>query len=111
MTDTFTWKPLTNATGTSALSLLSAQFGDGYSQDVSDGINPETQSWPLTFAGTATEMQAIVDFFRSHIGQRFFWTPFLGTQGLYMVPAAGWTINEASGIYTVTATFQEKFAP
>lgn len=108
--DTFTWRPLTNPTGTSTFAVLAAQFGDGYSQEAEDGINNETQSWPLTFSGSKAEMQPIVDFFRTHKGAAgFLWTPLMGTQGIYKV--VSFTMNEASGIYTITATFQQKFAP
>jgi len=108
--DTFTWRPLTNPTGTSTFAVLSAQFGDGYSQEAEDGINNETQSWPLTFSGSKAEMQPIADFFRAHKGAAgFLWTPFMGVQGIYKVTT--FTMNEASGIYTITATFQQKFAP
>ncbi|MDR3446011.1 phage tail protein [Dyella sp.] len=110
MTDTFTWKPETNPTGTSTLRVRTAQFGDGYSQEVPDGINNETQSWPLTFAGTKDELQPIADFFRAHNGCiGFYWTPPLGVQGLYKAPS--FTMNENAGIYTITVSFQQKFAP
>lgn len=110
MTDTFTWKPVTNPTGTSTFGVRTAQFGDGYSQEVADGINNETQSWPLTFSGTKAEMQPIADFLRAHAGYiGFYWTPMLGVQGIYK--ATSFTINEASGIYSVSATFQQRFAP
>jgi phage-related protein len=55
-------------------------------------------------------MQPIADFFRAHKGAAgFLWTPFMGVQGIYKVTT--FTMNEASGIYTITATFQQKFAP
>ena len=110
MTDTFSWKPLTNLTGTSNLRVKKAQFGDGYSQEAGDGINNESQSWPLTFSGSKAEMQPIADFIRAHHGYiGFYWTPLLGSQGLYKVTA--FTLNENAGVYTITATFEQKFAP
>lgn len=86
MTETFTWKPTGTPTGTSKFRVRTAQFGDGYSQSVADGINNKMQSWPLQFTGTKDAMQAIVDFFDARQGfQSFYWTPPMGAQGLYRV--------------------------
>lgn len=111
MTDTFTWQPTSQATGTSTFAVRSAQFGDGYTQEVADGINNESQSWPLTFMGSKAEIQPIVDFFRAHAGYRgFWWTPPFGVQGIYKVTAFS-PMPNGGDIYTLTATFVQKFAP
>jgi phage-related protein len=39
MTDTFTYTPQIDPTGTTTLRVRKAQFGDGYMQTVADGIN------------------------------------------------------------------------
>lgn len=111
MTDTFTWRPVSNPTGTSTFAVLTSQFGDGYSQEAADGINNETQSWPLDFVGVEVEMQPIVNFIRAHAGfQGFYWTPPMGVQGLYKV--ATFSINpQDGGLVQISATFVQKFQP
>lgn len=111
MIDTFTATPTGTPVGQVAFHVLSAQFGDGYSQEAADGINNKVQSWPLTFTGTKVEMQTIVDFFDAHAGWKgFYWTPPLGVQGIYKVTA--YSPSPIGGpMYSVTATFEQKFAP
>lgn len=109
--DTFTWKPIGTPTGTSTFAVKKAQFGDGYSQEAADGINNESQSWPLQFAGSKAEMLALVAFLRAHAGYiGFYWTPPLGVQGIYKAPSFSPT-PQGGDVYTVSATFEQKFAP
>lgn len=108
---TFAWRPLAGAQGNVSLRTRSAQFGDGYSQDVPDGLNNKVQSWPLQFSGRKATIQAIQDFLDDHAGARaFYWTPPLGKQALFLVkqysPMAG-----RGGIYTISATFEQAFRP
>lgn len=111
MTDTFTWVPLVGTQGTTALRTRKAQFGDGYSQAVPDGINNASDSWPLSFIGDAATVQPIRDFLAAHKGaSSFYWTPPLGAQGLYR--CEGYQVQAlGGGVYTLTATFQQVFAP
>jgi len=108
----FKWKPIKGAQGTETARVLTAQFGDGYSQNAADGINNAVQSWPLSFLGrTKVEAEAIVSFFRRHKGYRsFLWTPPLGLPGFYKV-ASFQTAPMGSGFYTITATFEQVFKP
>lgn len=110
-TPTFTWKPTGQPAGSVQLRVRSAQFGDGYSQEVADGINNKTQSWPLTFTGTKAEMQAIIDFLDERAGwQAFYWTPPVGAQGYYK--CASYSPAPVGGpVYTVAATFEQRFRP
>lgn len=110
MTDTFTFRAATAPVGTKKFRVRRAQFGDGYDQVIADGINNVTQEWPLTFAGlTKTEAQAIASFLDSHAGATsFYWTPPLGSQGLYR--ASEYTVTPVSGdIYTIAVTFTQAF--
>lgn len=110
-TQTFTWAPLVQPTGTANYRVLTAQFGDGYEQTAADGINNKVQSWPLTFSGTADEITPIRDFLDARQGfQSFFWTPPLGVQGYYK--CASHTLQHVEGnVYTLTATFKQSFQP
>lgn len=111
MPDVFGWKAINSTSGQATFRVRRAQFGDGYSQEAANGINNKVQSWPLQFAGSEDEMQAIIDFFDACAGYRsFLWTPPLGKQGLYKV--ALYTPSPLGGpVYTISATFEEKFAP
>lgn len=109
MADEFTWCPYVEPTGTSAFRVRSAQFGSGYKQVAGDGLNVESQSWPLTFKGNEAYANEVLGFLRARAGHiSFTWTPPLGAQ-------ARWTCETftatplGAGMYTVTATFDQYF--
>jgi phage-related protein len=110
MTDTFTWATQGGNQGTENARVRKAQFGDGYAQKVPDGINSLVRSWPFKWSGPKADVFAIRDFLRAHIGQAFYWTAPNDTQQLYTTDS--WTVNDEGGIvYTITATFDQWFAP
>tara|TARA_R100000908_G_C3658869_1_gene87071 strand:- start:74 stop:595 length:522 start_codon:yes stop_codon:yes gene_type:complete len=58
-----------------------AQFGDGYSQVLTDGVNAEQETWecqtpPLTFA----KINSLESFFLEQKGQAIAWTPPYSTK-------------------------------
>ena len=108
---TFTWCPRSNTDGSYSFDTLSAQFGDGFIQDVGQGINNESQSWPLVFNGYENEILPIRNFLRSHKGyQRFLWTPPAGVEGFYICKS--FKLQALAGsAYVLTATFEQRFAP
>lgn len=109
-TPTFTWPILNEATGTETARVRKAQFGDGYSQVVQDGINNVSSSWPITVIGIATDVLAARDFLRARAGTSFNWTPPRDVPGLYRCES--WTVQPRGGeAFTLTATFQQVFAP
>jgi phage-related protein len=109
--ETFVWCPKTEAQGTTTQRVRTSQFGDGYAQVVGDGINGKSQSWNLTFVGKEAVTREIRDFLDSHRGYKsFLWTPPLGDLGLYRAEEYQLTGNGA-GVYTITVTFNEAFAP
>lgn len=112
MADTFAWCALPNAAGAITLRARVAQFGDGYSQAVGDGINGKVQSWPLTFRGPSTMTNAVTAFLDAHAGYiSFLWTP-PGQLAAILVRASAYTV-EAMGLdnFTVSVTFQQVFQP
>lgn len=110
MADVFAWRPIDDTRGRVTARVNRAQFGDGYSQAVPDGINHTTQEWPLTFAGHEADMQALVDFLAAHVGRSFQWKPLLGPIALWQCDS--WQPkDEGGGWFTVTATFQQTFSP
>lgn len=107
----FTWSPRVEPEGTRSFRTLSAQFGDGYAQEVGDGINNETQSWPLEFVGHEDYIAPIRDFLRTHGGFKpFRWTPPMGEEGLYI--CREFRLRPMGRkVYTLSATFEQRFAP
>ncbi|MBW3514979.1 phage tail protein [Shewanella sp. NKUCC01_JLK] len=111
MPQTFTWTPDNGATGDTQYRTRTAQFGDGYSQAVGDGINSKVQSWPLTFTKNKATAEAITEFFDDHQGfKAFAWTPPLGTASLWKVTQKTNT-PLGGGMYRITATFEQAFHP
>lgn len=109
MIQAFEWAPAVDAAGDATFLVRSAVFGDGYQQDVADGLNNRSESWPLTFIGNEAKTRGIMDFLDWHGGWRSFqWTPPLGKPGLYKCKAYNRTAHGA-GAYTVTATFTQSF--
>ena len=111
MADVFTWKHLPGAQGTLKFRVRTAQFGDGYSQTVKDGINNTVQTWPLQFEGDLSEMQPIYDFFVDKGGATsFLWTPPGNKQCLWKVANFSMT-SIGGGVYSVSADFTQVFVP
>lgn len=110
--ETFTWRANgTSAQGSVKLRTREASFGEGYEQVVQDGINNRVRSWPLKFVGGADRILAIQDFIDRHAGAKaFLWTPPLGTQGRFRIKEYTPAV-EVAGVYAMSATFTESFAP
>ncbi|MGU2416026.1 phage tail protein [Burkholderia cenocepacia] len=108
-TPVFTWVPLVNPKGSTKFSVRTAQFGDGFRQDVADGINNKRDSWPLVFTGRSASIAPIKAFLDGLQGyQSFYWTPPLRTQGLFKCVQYAVTPVEGD-IYTLEASFEESF--
>jgi phage-related protein len=110
MTDKFTWRVTTDASGQGDFTVDRAQFGDGYSQEAPRGLNSEVQKWTVAVEGYAPKVQPIIDFIRAHVGVAFNWTPPLGVEGLYKCKR--WTANDVGGNYVkLTLEFEQGYAP
>ncbi len=108
--DTFNFLPNTNSSGDVRPDLLRAKFGDGYEMTAPNGLNNVRQSWPLVFEGNLATITPIKNFLDAHLGARFYWTPPLGTQGIYM--AQGYRpVDKGAGNYEISVTFEQTFQP
>lgn len=109
---TFAWCPSYTPKLTRKPRVLQAQFGDGYSQRVADGINTNPASWSLTFSGREQgEATDILAFLDAHAGVDYFdWTDPNGKTGQYICQDYGETRTNPLS-YEVTATFTEVFDP
>lgn len=111
MPEVFTFTPTNDAEGDINYRTLEAQFGDGYSQSIGDGLNNREQSWPLTFTVERAQAQAIIAFIERHQGYRAFqWTPPLGVPQLWKV--TGYKLSPLGGdLYRIKATFEQAYHP
>lgn len=88
------------------------QFGDGYEQRISYGLNYDPKSWRLTFSNrTNTERESILTFLEARAGsESFTWTPPRGTTAKYV--CSEWNMEMTNyNNNTITATFVEVFEP
>lgn len=109
--ETFTWCPKVDPVSSPEYRTRSSKFGDGYEQVSADGINNISDSWALTFVVPEADAAAIKDFLNRHGGfKSFLWTPPLAGVGLFRSTAPSVTPNGA-GMYTLTSTFTQAFAP
>ena len=110
--ETFTWDRQSGAAGKIKYRVRTVQFGDGYAQVVQDGLNNETQSWPLSFEGSMDMIQPIRDFFRRHAGYKsFYWTP-PGESAALLFRVEDVTLTSVGGgVYTLAAEFKQVFYP
>lgn len=108
---TFTWRPTSDATGTTKFRILKAQFGDGYAQTAADGINNKCESWPLTFVAKRDKIIAIKNFLDATNGvESFQWTPPLGQP--MSVKVGEYTITpKGADVYCLAVTFEQDFQP
>jgi phage-related protein len=109
----YDWLVTYGAKNTVTPDVLSAVFGDGYSQDIPDGINSTADSWSITSRLSPSDADDAFEFLRRQRGAtRFWWTP-----PRYVSPIKVKTTGaiekgeESAGFVTVTATFKQVFDP
>ncbi|ANA49264.1 minor tail protein [Pseudomonas phage phiPMW] len=109
-TKTFTWRVERNLTPTIDYRTTKTQFGDGYEQVSSDGINTKNESWAVRVtAKTEKEAGEIMDFFDSLGGvHSFLWKPPLGKTALYRCDNPTPT-PQGGGVYVITGTFVKSY--
>lgn len=107
MAYTFTWTPSKSFSKTIKPRVLNAQFGDGYSQRVVNGINSITREWSVSFnSKPLNEINAIEDFLSARKGSEgFLWTP-PGESTSYAVICPDWSRTYDTHI---SASLQVKF--
>lgn len=113
MTAIFNWLPDYGAQGDVTPQVLTAAFGDGYSQDQPLGINSMAQVWTLQFNREPWEADAIYNFLMNQGGYlRFWWTPPRQEQAIKVKTAGKISKNEKdAGQTTISVTFQQVFDP
>lgn len=105
---TFTWNPRYSAQSENTPRVRKAEFGDGYSQRVGQGINNLKRVWSLSFKLDIADMDAIEAFFIAADGvETFDWVPPSGAAGIWICPS--WTRTSDDGYDQISAKFEEQF--
>lgn len=105
---TFTWIPSYGAQQSTKPNTRVVKFGDGYEQRLRYGLRTIFETWNLTFENaTSTERSQIINFLTARAGvEQFNWTTPEGNAKVFVCEDYGSTIN-ASGRFTINATFRE----
>jgi phage-related protein len=110
--DTFTWCVRTDASGSTNVATLQAQFGDGYKQVASAGINTAAETWNLTCSGKLAAMKPVREFLLSHVIKSFWWVNPWGEKKLYRVKADSVSPTFPNGGFVeISFVFEQAFAP
>lgn len=108
----FVWETsLDSNSGTSTFNVLSSQFGDGYAQDISVGINNRKGSWPFNRKANESLITEIKNFLDEHKGaDSFLWNS--PKDGKIRVKAGDYQLLYlGSGLWQISTTFTQVFYP
>ena len=107
--ETFNYVPAPGQSKNVTPRVLKAQFGDGYSQRVGDGINFKPRIYNLVFNREVSELNAIDAFLTARAGiEAFYWTPLNGTAGVWLCESWART-DTLLHVGSISATFTEVF--
>ncbi|MGC8423252.1 phage tail protein [Mixta calida] len=110
--ETFTWCPKVEATEELNIATIQSQFGDGYKQVASAGINAAVESWSLSCNGNKSDMLKLRSFLKSHVLASFWWTNPWGEKHLYRVKSDSINPKFVNGNFAeISFTFEQAFAP
>jgi phage-related protein len=106
----FTWLVEREVDPTIDYRVVEAQFGDGYAQTSSDGINNKSEEYAIRVHAKEADAKLIMAFFDRHKGTKsFIWQPPLGKLSLFTcknpTPKA-----QGGGLYLITGTFKKAYA-
>lgn len=110
----FTWKiqAASQPTISSKDTVRTAQFGDGYKQVSGAGLNDEVLNYAFSFTGDPATARDIYAFLRRHKTKSFTFTPPGSELALWRVAADSLQrVTANKRVETVTATFEQAFAP
>lgn len=110
MLKTFAFKVNMGASSDVRFSSAKVQFGDGYAQRVSRGINNKVADWSGQKTGDFdTVIKPIMDFLDEHKGVKpFFWTNPHGITAKYI--CAGYQVGQRKGnFWQISLKFEQVF--
>lgn len=105
----FSWIPQ-KADNQNKPRIFSARFGDGYQQDMPQGLNPNPDTYSLTFSVSKSSMVEILAFLDSVIAKPFAWVP-VGGVVCKSYKCSDWrgSSDAITGQCAVMATFNQAF--
>jgi len=110
----FTWRAEVGTSGNGDFSVFSSKFGDGYSQDVPNGLNNETQKWTVVVSskgGNGRTVQQVLDFIREQKGAPFEWqAPNTAALGWYKCQRYSQS-DQGGDYWTLSMEFEQVYAP
>jgi len=103
--------PTVNATRKMQPKVLTASFGDGYSQRTAAGLNAQPQSWSLTWGPmSVADVDAINAFFAARAGvEPFRWTPPRASAPRVFICPEWQVVERGALLAEITARFEEVF--
>lgn len=106
---TFTWSPDWTAKKKNKPRVNKLQFGDGYEQRISDGINTNPEEWSLSFSTDPTTVNSIDSFLEARAGlEAFLWTTPAGNTLSFKCEE--WDVGyDNPGRSVLSATFVQVF--
>lgn len=109
---TFTWIPSNGIEVDTTPRVIKAQFGDGYAQRATDGINNQPETWEVRFEYIAqAEHDAIKAFLEEHGATTpFKWTTPDGVEKQFVCESWRRTMVYY-GVRGISANFVEDFTP
>ena len=106
--------PAYGANKSSAPKVRKTQFGDGYDQRITFGLNQNPKTWDLTWQNITEANSDTIETFldaRAADGASFDWTPPDESTAYKWVCEAWQKTISYTGRATITATFRQVFEP
>lgn len=110
MLKTFAWKMNMGVNSDVKYAITKTQFGDGYAQRVSHGINNQTTDWSGTKTGDyQTVIRPIMEFLDEHKGVKpFLWQNPHGVTAKYTCD--GYQVSQRKGnFWQISLKFEQVF--
>lgn len=101
------WSPRPGAKTDSEPRIITANFGDGYSQRAPKGINPQLDKHSVSFRDTTAEVMRMVAFLKSHGGYKAFLFVPHGKFTDELVICKKWDVAHHARWSELNATFEE----
>lgn len=108
---TFDWCVDAGATRTTALKTNTVQFGDGYEQVSSFGINNNVVSWQVTKTGRLAEIDAIYQFLIEHGGVTPFYLTLRGETKTYRTVGEIGEPHLGADVWQISFNLKQVFIP
>lgn len=111
MLRTFTWCVNAGATQNTELKTRTTQFGDGYEQVSSTGINNVSTSWQVAKTAKLAEINAIYQFLLEHKGVTPFYLTINGKTKTYRTDGSISKNHIGADVWQISFNLKQVFIP